>query len=229
MDDQRLFPIHEYLKKAGGDTLSDDDFNRCMLLFVSSIKNPSYIYTAFETLSTDIFKIYGRMYNYFIQDFLSTPDIVVFDEDHFDDLMVNKAKSYPDYKFIQSICSLDLVPPVTRFEVIKAFTDVLIPPVEDIGTILAALPRFSANLVEYGLVYVHTGINLSLMYTVQWYLDISLDRAAEQDAAGRSVRSTVNKAKTGDGTSPDDWNELFSTGDDLDMSDDTEEDSGYAS
>lgn len=38
MQENRMFPIYDYVKKAGGDSLNDEDFNLCMTMLVLSVK-----------------------------------------------------------------------------------------------------------------------------------------------------------------------------------------------
>jgi hypothetical protein len=205
MQENRVFPIHEYVKKAGGDSLSDEDFNLCMTMLVLSVKNVYSIYHSFEALSTDLFRIYGKSYNYFIQDLLRRDDISIFDEEYFDLFINDRYRCYPDYRFMRGIHSLELIPGAVRVDTVTAFMSILMSEPDNVITILNGLPQMTRELVEYGLMYMATGINLSMLYHDQSYLNMTMHRIQNTSANA----ATTTPATSGDGTSPDDWAGLF--------------------
>jgi hypothetical protein len=205
MQENRMFPIHDYVKKAGGDSLSDADFNLCMTMLVLSVKNVYSIYHSFEALSTDLFRIYGKSYNYFIQDLLRRDDISIFDEEYFDLFIKDRYRCYPDYRFMRGIHSLELVPGTVRVDTVTAFMSILMSEPDNVKTILDGLSQMTRELVEYGLMYMATGINLSMLYQDQGYLAMTIQRI--QNTPVNSATTTL--ATSGDGTSPDDWAGLF--------------------
>lgn len=205
MQENRMFPIHDYVKKAGGDSLNNEDFNLCMTMLVLSVKNVYSIYHSFEALPTDLFRIYGKSYNYFIQDLLRREDISIFDEEYFDLFINDKYRCYPDYRFMRGIHSLELVPGTVRVDTVTAFMSILMSEPDNVKTILDGLSQMTRELVEYGLMYMATGINLSMLYQDQGYLAMTIQRI--QNTPVNSATTTL--ATSGDGTSPDDWAGLF--------------------
>jgi hypothetical protein len=76
---------------------------------------------------------------------------------------------------------------------------------DNVITILNGLPQMTRELVEYGLMYMATGINLSMLYHDQSYLNMTMHRIQNTSANA----ATTTPATSGDGTSPDDWAGLF--------------------
>lgn len=106
---------------------------------------------------------------------------------------------------MRGIHNLELIPGTVRVDTVTAFMSILMSEPDNVKTILDGLPQMTRELVEYGLMYMATGINLSMLYHDKNYLNMTIHRI-QNTAVNAGV---TTPATSGDGTSPDDWEGLF--------------------
>lgn len=194
MDGRKVFPVHEYFDKAGAADLSDKDYNQCIFTFMRSIVDPSKSYELLVSSGKDAFMVYGKAYNYFMQDFLNDPSVVVFDPAFFEKLQESPTKSLADILYIQFLTELKYVPSTKILSAIKHICSIMQKGNEAVSEIVETVNKADivSYLVDYALIYFGTGINLAHIFNNAGYYNAFLERIKEDTAKEK-------------GTSPDDW------------------------